>query len=644
MFGTHPFGSATYGSGPLGDPPDAPVSDDVTEIALDIHVAEAEAFDIPLDIHVAVAQTFDLPLDIHVAEAQTLDYVLLIIIQSPTVVSYRKWRPVVTLASVDVSEYLTGEISVEAEEGEAAVATFTLALPPGPVALLAWSGKPVTIDFAGKAPDGSAIDERRLFTGVVDLPDFDVLEGLVTFTCTDQLQRVMASLPYDWIEANIGGYYSEAVSGEITDALQYADARLASVSASLDLDPYQSPRVTPWHASDDPVLVFNEDAIFSGSLRFQPGSHSDVRNEIVTVFRYRYPRLRGRAVSVDFGGDISSYTLQALDIPNRGMIEGAVGSISGWTLLGEINYVPVEPGQYESSGSGGTIFIDISAADAPNLALGFAARFGHRWVQWVTEEFRITVRCQASIDALGLMRSTSEGATLDAEFDDGAWSADPTAQPALTLPPVGDVSLDYGGTGRTDRAAAQRGVETLVARAMREADASHRGTRVGASVPLNARITRAVRAEIDTAKVRAQGKVVRFRHRMDLDSGEHDTDFDIAVAGFVAVGLQDQDDIEAPAAPIDPTPAPGAASYGCVCGIYVGQVTGAPPWDEDNMIGYSTNAKAGPDYNALAEAYPYALSIQAPEVEAAVRDPITLTQPATYAVAIPQDTLEINNP
>lgn len=644
MFGALPFGSAAFGSGPLGDPPEAPVSDDVTEVALDIHVAVAQTLDTPLDIHVAAAQTLDMPLDIHVAAAQTLDYALLIIVQSATVVSHRKWRPVVTLAGVDVSEYVTGEISVEAERGEAAVASFTMSLPPGPVALLAWSGKPVTIDFAAKASDGSATDERRLFTGVVDRPDFDVVEGLVTFTCTDQLQRVMAGLPYEWIETNIGGYYSEAVSGEITDALQYADARLASVAASLDLDPYQSPRVMPWHTDDDPVLVFDEDGIYDASLRFVPGSHSDVRNEIVTTLRYRYPRLRGRAVSVDFGGDISAYTAQALDIPNRGMIEQAVGSISGWTLLGEINYVPVEPGQYESSGSGGTIFIDIGVADAPNLALGFSARFGYRWVQWVTEEFRFTVRSQPSIDALGLMRSTSEGAILDAEFDDGAWASDPTAQPVLTFPPVGDVSLDYGGTGRTDRAAAQRAAETIVARAVREVKSTHFGSRVGALVPLNAGITRGLRVEINTAKVRAQGAVVRFRHRMDLDSGEHDTDFDIAVSGFVAVGLQDDDAIEAPAAPADPTPAPGAASYGCVCGFYVGQVIGAPPWDEDNMIGYSTNAKAGPDYSALAEAYPYALSIEAPPVEAVARDPITLTQPATYAVAIPQDVLEINNP
>lgn len=59
------------------------------------------------------------------------------------------------------------------------------------------------------------------------------------------------------------------------------------------------------------------------------------------------------------------------------------------------------------------------------------------------------------------------------------------------------------------------------------------------------------------------------------------------------------------------------------------------------MIGFSTNAKAGADFDANAPAYPYALSVQAPEIEAAVRDPITLPKPSAYAVAIPQDILEI---
>jgi len=640
MFGALPFGSAAFGSGPLGDPPDAPAGGSLT-LPLRITVVEAESITLPLRITRVQSRSVALPLRISVVEEVDIALPLIITVQSSTIASPNRWRPVVTLGGVDVSARLTGEIRIEAAEGEARVASFVMKPAPGPLTLPDWTGAVVTIDIAQQDASGNAVDARRLFTGVVDVPDLDLTERLVSFECTDQLQQVVRSLPREWVETNVGGYYSEAVSGESSDMLQYADARLASVAASLDLDPYQAARVTPWHIDDAPVLVLTEADIFDGSLRVELAGRAGIRNEIETVLQYRFPRLRARVVSVNFERTINQYTSQGLDIPNRDMIEQALSGMSGWQLLGEINMVPVDPGQYESSGSGGTVFTSISATDAPQLALGFAARFASRWVQWVTEEYRLKVSAQASIDALGLARETSNGATLDAGFDDGAWLSEPAAEPALTLPTSGDVALDYGGAGRSDRAAAQNAVRTLVAQARRQILATHRDTRAWSMTPLHAGIDLSRRIEVGTAELHALGKVVVLKHRMDIETGEHDTEFAIAVSGFSAVGLQDDDPVDAPAAPTDPTPAPGPAQLGCICDMYIGQVTGAPEFDDATMIGFSTNAKAGADFDAEAPAYPYALSVQAPEIEAAVRDPITLPKPAAYAVAIPQDILEI---
>ncbi len=640
MFGAHPFGSAAFGSGPLGDPPDAPAGGSLT-LPLRITVVEAESIALPLRITRVQSRSVALPMRISVVDEVDIALPLIITVQSSTITSPARWRPVVTLGGVDVSARLTGEIRIEAGEGEARIASFVMRPAPGPLTLPDWTGAAVTIDIAQQDAAGNAIDARRLFTGVVDVPDLDLTERLVSFECTDQLQQVVRSLPKEWVDTNVGGYYSEAVSGESSDMLQYADARLASVPASLDLDPYQAARVTPWNIEDAPVLVLTEADIIFGSLRVELAGRANIRNEVETVLQYRFPRLRARVASVNFERTVNQYTSQGLDIPNRDMIEQALSSIPGWQLLGEINMVPVDPGSYESSGSGGTVYTVISATDAPQLALGFAARFSNRWVQWVTEEYRLTVAAQASIDALGLSRETSNGAVLDADFDDGTWLYEPGAEPVLTLPTVGDVSLDYGGAGRTDRAAAQNAVRTLVAQSRCQILAAHRDTSTSAMTTLHAGIDLNRRIEIDTAEVRARGKVVSVAHRMDIETGEHDTEFAIAISGFSAVGLQDDDPVEAPAAPVDPTPAPGAAAYGCRCDMYIGQVSGAPEFDEANMIGYSTNAKAGSEFDANAPAYPYALSVEAPEIEAAVRDPITLPRPANHAVAIPQDLLEI---
>lgn len=640
MIGAHPYGSAVFGSGPLGDPPEAPVGGSLT-LPLRISVVEEIDIALPITVSVVPVLSFALPLRISVVEEIDIALPLIITVQSSTITSPSRWRPVVTLGGVDVSARLTGEIRIEAGEGEARVASFVMRPAPGPITLPDWTGAAVTIDIAQQDAAGNAIDARRLFTGVVDVPDLDLTERLVSFECTDQLQQVVRSLPREWVDTNVGGYYSEAVSGESSDMLQYADARLASVPSSLDLDPYQAARVTPWNIEDAPVLVLTEADIIFGSLRVELAGRANIRNEVETVLQYRFPRLRARVASVNFERTVNQYTSQGLDIPNRDMIEQALSSIPGWQLLGEINMVPVDPGSYESSGSGGTVYTVISATDAPQLALGFAARFSNRWVQWVTEEYRLTVSAQASIDALGLSREASNGAVLDADFDDGTWLYEPDAEPALTLPTIGDVSLDYGGTGRTDRAAAQNAVRTLVAQSRRQILAAHRDTSTSAMTTLHAGIDLNRRIEIDTAEVHARGKAIRVTHRMDIETGEHDTEFAIAISGFSAVGLQDDDPVDAPAAPVDPTPAPGAAAYGCRCDMYIGQVSGAPEFDEANMVGYSTNAKAGDEFDAEAPAYPYALSVEAPEIEAAVRDPITLPMPSAYAVAIPQDLFEV---
>lgn len=643
MYGSGPYGSTTYGAtaGAAEAPP--PPEGSLT-LDLRISVVASETVSMPIRVEMVEAETLALPLRISVVTPETVPLPIVVTMLDPTVTSPARWRPVVTLGGVDVSARLVGDIDVQAAEGESRVASFSLAPAAGTLILPDWTGQPVTIDIAAQATDGSPTDARRLFTGVVDVPDYDLAAHVVTFDCTDQRQEVIGNAPREWVDANVAGYYSTAVSGEADDTLEYASARLASVPAALDLDAYQSPRVTLWALPEPAGLIFTESSILDGSLRLQLASRADLRNEITTRFQYRIPRLRARVIECQFERTISQYTSQGLDIPSRAMIEQALSGLSGWSQLGDVNFVAIDPGTYESVGGGGSIFTTVSVTDAPNLALGFSASFYSRWVQSVTEDYAITVRAQASIEAIGSAREALSGATLDAEFDDAAWLDDPATEPELTLPPVGDVALDYGAAGATDRSAAQTAIETLIAQARVAALASHRGTRVAASVAIRADIDLDKRIEIDTTSLRASGKVVRVSHRMSIEEGSATTEFDLAVSGFNAVGLQPDDEPAAPAAPVDPTPAPGPAALAATIDLYIGQTEDTLPYDEETMIGFSTNARAGISFDALAPAYPLAMSIGAPEIEAAVRDPITLDKSATFAVAIPQDTLEVTVP
>lgn len=645
MYGTGAYGATPYGAaaGPASAPEPPPEGAFTVTLALRITVADATTIALPITVSMVTATTLPLPLRITVAAAVTLALPAVVSLLSPTVTSPARWRPLVTLGGVDISERLVGQIDVDATEGEARIARFSMRAAAGTLLLPDWTGKPVEISIARQEANGSASDVRRLFTGVVDVPDYDLSTHVVQFDCTDQRQEVIGNTPREWIDVNVAGYYSEAVSGPPSDTLDYALARLASVPAALDLDPYQSPRVTAWALPEPAALTFDAGDILDGSLQLQLASRADLRNEVTTGLQYRFPRLRARVIEVQFERTISQYTSQGLDIPSRAMIEQALSGLSGWSPLGEVLFVPIDPGSYESVGAGGSIFTVVSLTDAPNLALGFAATYSARWVQSVTEDYAINVRAQASVDAIGYARETLSPASLDAPFDEAGWLDNPATEPALTLPPIGDVALDYATAG-ADRAASTAAIETLVAQAKVTALASHRNSRASAAVPIQADIDLDKRVAINTATLITSGKVARVAHRMSIDDGSAVTEFDIAISGFNAVGLQDDDAPSAPAAPTDPTPAPEAAQLAAVIDLYVGQTDTSVEYNEATMIGFTTNARAGAGFSAIGYAYPLAMSIGAPEIEAAVRDPITLPAAATYAVAIPQDPLEVPVP
>ena len=642
-YGADAYGTAPYGA--PGEPPEiAPPPAGLTmRVPLRITMVEAVTHRVPIRITMVEAVTHRVAVRVTMVQPVTHRVPVRITMVDPAVVELTQWCAVLTVRDADLSARLTGELTVEAEEGAARVASFTLRPVAGPIALSELTGAPVTIDLARRAPDGSPYAPRRIFTGVIDVPTYDLTSHLISCECTDQRQAVIDNLPREWIDTHVGGYYSEAVSGPPGSTLAYAESRLESVPVALDLDPFQRPRVTAWALPEPADIELDEDDLIDGSLSLQMASHSDLRNEITTRLQYRFPRLRARVIEGQFERTISEYTSQGLDIPSRAMIEQAV-VLSGWERIGDINYIAVDPGVYESVGGSGVIFTSISVTDAQNLSLGFGASFVTRWVQSVTEDYTLTVRAQASIDAIGYAREQLDGATLDAAFDEAAWLDGTSTEPVLTLPPVGDVALDYGAAGTADRAAAQAAAQALIARASTSVLASHRTTRVGAAVLARADIDLDIRVAISTAHLSASGKVARVKHQINIDSGIALTDFSLAISGVEAVGLDDSDDPVAPEAPADPTPAPEPSRLACEIGFHVGQTMTSPPFDEEVQVGYFTNAKAGVTFDALAPAYPLQLTIRAPEVEAAVRDPITLPKTATYSVAIPQDTLEITAP
>ena len=84
------------------------------------------------------------------------------------------WATIVTIAGVDVTESIFGNIVINADEDSARVADLTIAPASTGFTVAAWVGKAVTIDIAAMHT-GSPTSVSRLFTGIIDTPVLDLV-------------------------------------------------------------------------------------------------------------------------------------------------------------------------------------------------------------------------------------------------------------------------------------------------------------------------------------------------------------------------------------------------------------------------------------------------------------------------------------
>ncbi len=449
------------------------------------------------------------------------------------------WTVKVTLAGDNVSARLTGALRVRAEEDAARTAEFTLLPSAGAVDPLDWTSAAVTLDFIRVLPTGSI--PRRIFTGKVDLADYDPNTRQVRFQCTDDLQNVVAGLSKAAIDAIVGGTYSRGAQGEIDEHWDYAQARLDSVAGSLDCNAYAGPRVSLWDGLAT-WKVFDEDDILDQSLGIELPRRKELVNQVEIAYEYRYHRLRERWASVGFSASILGVGAYArgYTFPKRQEIESALGSI-GWHVISSAfqqsyDYVKIGDPAGAPPGGAGDWWI-VTGGGVSNAQARLAQRHG----QPVTEAYTLTVTASDSLAANGLLAKPLRGA-LASEWSPAAWEADMTLTPDAS---AGNVDHAPDAT----RADSDAAIAALVNMARRTILASHRTARVHWSVPCLPEIDLDRAAEIDTSTVAATGKIAQFEHEIDLGAGTAITRVAIALSGVAAGGIAVSDPVTVPSAP-----------------------------------------------------------------------------------------------
>lgn len=544
------------------------------------------------------------------------------------------WRPVVTLGGDDISDCLVGEIVVQHADNEARTAEFEFrpAAALQPMELL---GRRVQVWFAQRGAAGEPQAAQLVFTGLVERPTINLQSSLIHCACHDQLQEVFVNTPRSWIDANVGGRWRAEVSGEPVDNWEYLQARLESVGKSIALDEQQQPRVLPWR--DGLALeTVREADILEDSLSVDLPSRDELRTRVRCRLQYRFERLRGR-------GAVASYFQPPAFFINAGqtrlwlttaMVKESAEAVRGW----DVQSLRVEnplPATYPLTVDPGDGFYTIPASVAPDLAVGFELHASTLWTQSLTEDYAVDLVLPDLEEQLGQI-GEEIGATMEVPFDVREWGVDPTVQPVLPVPLAGDVIQPWKPTGAQD-VDRDEVLVTLLDRGWVRLWRASRSGRVRFGLPLRPNLWLSHVVAVETAGLRARGKVIEIEHRMNAETGEALTSVTLAV------GLPGDEGVSHPSWALPSAPSPddvrGAQAYSFEVGTFVGGELDSLPFNEDVMIGFSTNRERPP---LLAENfYPHQLSIKAPDIEARDRDPVELLATATIATAIPTDLLEL---
>jgi hypothetical protein len=542
-----------------------------------------------------------------------------------------RWRLRVLVGGVDMSVRLTGNVSVDRERGAAGVASLVLQLAPGPVLPSEWVGRTVQVYYLSTAQGVST--EALRYSGRIVKTEWSSQLRQLACQCGDQLQQRVEALEVAQIDALTGGFWSadvfEPVAGR--SRWDYAQERLSTTAASLDSAADGTLRVSSWYTVA-PDFEFGANTTIYDSLSVSYADLTSLTNTVEIEADCRFSRLRQKNVSYSWvnpaGGGFGG--LQAFcvwrhesgETPDVEMVISATES-SGQTLLAGATYNRLPP-------SG--VYCDPPAGwinRFPDLLLGASWIAGRRWVQTVTEQYRITVVAEASVASAGAV-ITRDRMSFEVDSDRAdTWSSEPFTD---------GIS---GHEDVRDEPRRQSAITCLLHQATTTIISAHSATRISWDEPTSLVMAVDLPHTLKLADqgVKALGRCSRIVDDFDLFAGTAITTLSMSV---MRGGGDVSDPMTPPASvtlPQPDQPGLGDADYGLP--TQLGSRNISPIYDDD-LYGFAGNYDNNDlDINAALEVFPRRFIIPASEILATDRDEAQVAIAAVYRVVIPNDQLEL---
>lgn len=647
----------------------------------------AQAVELPAEATLQLPQIVATPLAVEVLSL--VQYVADQSLQPADVVD---WTDRVLLNGVDISAQVTGVNTIDEERGGAVVADVTIRPTAGAVVdITAYINAMLEIWYGVRDLAGNVVGEWLQFRGRVHVPEIDDAAALIRLRCTDQYQERINRMSRAQIDAlTPGALWSPHVFGDEAQGWTYLQQRMSTIPASLDLTADGFFRFTSWAAASADYTLTENDWI-DGTPRFEIAHRAKIHNRVTLKLQYRFTRQHQRKRQIGWGYDrtLCEWVVAPTTIPTKDMAQRAVEGL-GW-LIEKLTFVPFwQSGRYTCVGR------EVSIINrSPDLIIGTSATLKRRWTQVLTAEWTVNIEAPASIAAYGL-RERSEVESMETEFDAAAWEGpegdNRKASGFRTVfgatdgannsigsnlgsseqypPPDGATQNEWGDhiLDNIDASGFDTFARTAISRAVTGILADHEQNICEIDIPLHPLIHRGTALEINGGGKTALGRVMQIVKRLNREEGDGSARMLVKIAVSRGGGAATPSEIVAPAIPAY-TPAP-PASFGTFLGsgaaTQIGGREDSPEFKEERP-GYSGNYSAasvsvigselsddGRNYrvdgiynNSLPEnarVYPERLKFNLDEVDAALRDPVTLPASVTVTVAPPHNTLSYTQP
>jgi hypothetical protein len=544
------------------------------------------------------------------------------------------WRWIATLGGVDVSDKITGQVRIEAQEDGDMIAALDLWLGDDPVSIYSYTGQTLILDFVVLG-DPEVVSRR--FTGQLVQPEFDVLTRVLSCTGTTRLSGTFEAKEIAEIDQFVGGSWSVDVFEETAGRSRwdYTKERMSTRTAGLSADRFGQPRITPWYS---PAIAyeFGPGSTIYQSLDVALASLSEATNTIELEIDYRFPRYRQRNMNYSWtnpltggsdgvGGLVNWLDAGSSELPDIEMITEAVQS-SGWFLAAaDWQRLP-----------GSTTLPDGSAWINKFLDLLLGADFSTaiRWSQRAVERYIVRLEVAASIASVGEV-IYRDRIVLDTETDtDRLWEQSGETEITGTVVASGDYPVDT--LPRRDQTRLDTAADTGLRRARAQLLSAQRGNIVSWQVPLAHALGVDVgqRQRLSDQGATVTGSVVALTEEADTQTGSALLTISIAVSQGDASAIADV--LQLPDAPVftDDT----APTISGILPTQLIQNSSSPPYDEA-LPGFSGAYSIG-TWNP-ADRYPRRFAVPTPEIPAQWRDEIVAEQPVIIRIAPPVDELEV---